>query len=183
MKKVSLLIIGLITSLSMFGSSFPVSPKKIKTYNSVEEILRIIDPNVLPHGPVADEFGGSTAYIEVLNQKATEIRNYIAAKYYEDLSSLSNLEVVMLGVVMVPFESRDMMPGYMSYEQMFRCMMNAIGAVSGIGLMVNNFVTLWNSGASAATLLSTVKSIFKISAGWFAVGWAVYEFGDCVGWW
>jgi len=89
----------------------------------------------------------------------------------------------MLGVVMVPFESRDMMPGYMSYEQMFRCMMNAIGAVSGIGLMVNNFVTLWNSGASAATLLSTVKSIFKISAGWFAVGWAVYEFGDCVGWW
>lgn len=179
MKKLSLLIIGLITSLSMFGSSFPVLPKKIKTYNSVEEILRTIDPNILPHGPVADEFGGNTAYIEVLNQKATEIRNYIAVKYYEDLSNLSNAEVIVLGIIMVPFESRDNIPGIISNQQAFDCMMTAIGVATGISYLYS----LWTSGASTATILGTLKSILKFGAGWFAVGYGVWKFGECVGWW
>lgn len=86
-------------------------------------------------------------------------------------------------MVIVPFESREMFPGFVSNETIFRCMMSAIGAVAGLGEMARNFTALWNSGASVRTLLSTVKSIFKISAGWFAVAWAVYDFGDCVGWW
>ena len=84
---------------------------------------------------------------------------------------------------MVPFESREMLPGSVSNNQIFECMMDAIGSVAGIAGMARDFATMWNSGASVATLLRTVKNIFKISAGWFAVGWAVYEFGDCVGWW
>lgn len=179
MKKVSLFIISLFTSLSMFGSSFPVSPKKIKTYNSVEEILRTIDPNILPHGPVSDEFGGSTAYIEVLNQKATEIRNYIAAKYYEDLSNLSNAEVIVLGIIMVPFEQRDTYAGRISNQQAFDCMMTAIGVASGIYALYS----LWTSGASTASILATLKSILKFGYGWWMVGYGVWKFGECVGWW
>ena len=61
--------------------------------------------------------------------------------------------------------------------------MTAIGAVKGIAGMVSNFVSMWNSGASVSTVLGVVKNIFRTAVGWFGVGWAVYEFGDCIGWW
>ena len=169
----------MITSLSMFGSFFPVSSKKIATYNSVEEILSTIDPNILPHGPVSDEFGGNTAYIEVLNQKATEIRNYIAAKYYDDLNNFSNAEVIVIGIIMVPFESRDNIPGIITNQQAFDCMMTAIGVASGIYALYS----LWTSGASTASILATLKSILKFGYGWWMVGYGVWKFGECVGWW
>ncbi|HMU08654.1 MAG TPA: hypothetical protein PKC54_01500 [Ferruginibacter sp.] len=163
----------------MFGSFFPVSSKKIATYNSVEEILSTIDPNILPHGPVSDEFGGNTAYIEVLNQKATEIRNYIAAKYYDDLNNFSNAEVIVIGIIMVPFESRDNIPGIITNQQAFDCMMTAIGVASGIYALYS----LWTSGASTASILATLKSILKFGYGWWMVGYGVWKFGECVGWW
>lgn len=62
-------------------------------------------------------------------------------------------------------------------------MVGAVGVIGGIYGMVNSFIALWNSGAGVATLLSTVKNIFKIAGGWFMVGLAVLDFGYCVGWW
>lgn len=84
---------------------------------------------------------------------------------------------------MVPFETREMFPGYMTNQQIFSCMVGAVGVIGGIYGMVNSFIALWNSGAGVATLLSTVKNIFKIAGGWFMVGLAVLDFGYCVGWW
>ncbi len=178
MKKVSLSIICLITAFNMFGSSFPGSPKKVTTYNSIEQILSTIDPNILPHLPYqSDEL--SAPYIEVLNQKANDIRSYIAAKYGEDISNLPNKDVIVLGLVMVPFESRDSYPGRISNQQAFECMMEAIGVASGLYTLYS----LWTSGASTASILGTLKSILKFGGGWFMVGYGVWKFGECVGWW
>lgn len=68
----------------------------------------------------------------MLNQKAGEIRNYVAVKYNEDLSELSNKDVIVLGLIMVLFEERDSYAGRISNQQAFDCMMTAIGVASGV---------------------------------------------------
>jgi hypothetical protein len=178
MKKISLFISGLIFSLSLLG--FSTFPCQKTTFVNLESIFRTIDPNILPHGseePVGGDL--SAGYIQVLNQKATEIRNYISNRYHEDLSNLSNIEVIVMGLIGIPFESRDNLPGYQTNAQIFDCMMTAVGASLGISALIS----LWNSGASFSTVLGTLKSILRVSYGWFAVGYAVYKFGQCVHWW
>jgi hypothetical protein len=91
----------------------------------------------LPHGPGSEEFsgGGSNAtgdYIQVLTQKAGDIRSYIAMKYGEDFSNFSNEEIMVLGLIMVPFETKENYAGRISNAQAFDCMMTAIGV--GLGL-------------------------------------------------
>lgn len=54
-----------------------------------------------------------------------EVRNYIAGKYAEDLSDFSNTDIITLGIILVPFEERDMFLGRVSNEQAFGCMMTA----------------------------------------------------------
>jgi hypothetical protein len=193
MKKLFLILIGIIISSAMFGSSFIIPTKPVTAYNSIEEILKTIDPNILPHtppGPTGGGGGGGTEpytegantngnFTQVLAQKATEIRNFIASKYYEDLSNLTDIDVIVLGIMLVPFERRELSQGFAPNQKAFDCMMTAVGAATGIGALV----AAWNSGASVSTILSVLKSIIRISYGWFAVGYAVYSFGDCVGWW
>jgi hypothetical protein len=85
-------------------------------------------------------------------------------------------------VILAPFEG----PGYeerVPYAAVFDCVMEAIGVGLGISGMVSNFVTLWNEGASISTVFGVVKNIFRTYVGWFMVGWAVYKFGGCIGWW
>jgi len=164
----------------MNGYPLIVPVKPMTGYNSIAEILRTIDPNILPHSPIQPTEGElQSTYIEVLNQKAGYIRNYILSKYQEDLSNLSNKEIIVLGLIIVPFESREIFPGLVTNEEAFDCMMTAIGAATGISALIS----LWKSGATVSTVLSTLKNILKVSYGWFAVGYAVYKFGDCVGWW
>jgi hypothetical protein len=182
MKTISLILISGMLLLTMKASSFTSLLKPVPGYNSVAEIFRTIDPKILPKNavdPTEGNFTSNPAYVEVLNQKAAEIRNYIAVKYREDLSNLTNIEVITLGLIIVPFESREMSPGYMNNEQIFDCMMVAIGAATGI----NALISMWNSGATVGTILGTLKSILRVSYGWFAVGYAVYKFGSCVHWW
>lgn len=87
----------------------------------------------MPHGPVIEGLNADSGYILVLNQKANDIRNHIASKYNEDLSNLTNIDIIVLGMVIVPFESREMFPGFVSNETIFRCMMSAIGALPASG--------------------------------------------------
>jgi K+-transporting ATPase A subunit len=178
MKRLFIITISLLVSLNIFGYSIPKSLKAAKPYNSVADILRTIDPSILPHAPAEpDEL--NAPYIQVLNQKAGEVRNYVAMKYYEDLSDLSNMDVIVLGIAIIPFEERDIYPGRVSNEQAFSCMIDAVGTLFLAGALIS----LWNEGASTSTILSVLKSIIKTSSGWFMVGWGVYKFGDCVGWW
>ena len=185
MKTLLLILINMMISTLILGSSFILPPKTVSTYNSIEDILKTIDPAILPKFPYEQQFAKDTGtnanvnFIVVLNQKAQEIRNYISAKYGEDFGNLPSINVIILGIAMVPFEQRDMLTGRVSYEQAFGCMMTALSGATGISALVS----AWNSGATASTILSTLKSILKVSYGWFAVGYAVYQFGDCVGWW
>lgn len=179
MKKILLLTFVLTFSVTTFAISLycGVGKERIQ-YNSIEDILRTIDPNILPHTPYqSDEL--YSPYIEVLDQKANDIRNYVISKYGEDLSNLTNKEVIVLGLIMIPFEARDAVAGRISNEQAFDCMMTAIGVATGL----NALYSLWTTGASTATILSTLKAILKFGGGWFAVGYGVWKFGQCVGWW
>ncbi len=123
MKAASLILLWLTISLVAYSSSFPKPIKDVPQFNSIEDILRTIDPNILPHSPI-EPTGGElqSTYIQVLTQKAGDIRNYIAGKYYEDLSDLSDINIIVLGLIIIPFESRDNTPGYISNEQAFDCM-------------------------------------------------------------
>jgi hypothetical protein len=49
-------LFSLIISGSIFGSSFILPQKTVMTYNRIEDILKTIDPSILPHGPAQDEF-------------------------------------------------------------------------------------------------------------------------------
>ncbi len=166
----------------MLGSSFINPTKPVIVYNSIEDILKTIDPNILPKY-LEPQFGeGANAsgnYIEVLTQKAVEIRNYIASKYSEDLSNLSDIDVIALGIVLVPFEQRDMFLGRVSNQQAFDCMMTAIGVATGL----SSLYSLWTSGATTASIIGTLKNVLKFAGGWFSVGYGVWKFGECVGWW
>lgn len=182
MKTITLISIVLLISSTMFGFALN-TPKRVLNTSSIEEILRTIDPNILPHVPGEEQFGEgdnlNSNYTIVLNEKALEIRNYIAIKYSEDLSNLSNIDIITLGIILVPFEQRDMFLGRVSNAQAFSCMMGAIGTATGI----SSLISAWNEGGSASTILSVLRTILGVSYGWFAVGYGVYQFGDCVGWW
>ena len=56
--------------------------------------------------------------------------------------------------------------------------MAAVGTVTGIGTLASTI-----QGATMATALGVVKTIFGVYFSAFAAAWAVYEFGDCMGWW
>ena len=56
--------------------------------------------------------------------------------------------------------------------------MAAVGAVTGIGTLASTI-----QGATMATALGVVETIFGVYFSAFAAAWAVYEFGDCMGWW
>lgn len=184
MKTLSLILISIILSLSMNGNSFIFPSKAVTGYNSLADIFRTIDPAILPHGPIQPTEGElQSTYVQVLNQKAAEIRNYVALKYREDLSDLSNIDVIVLGLGIVPFESRESAAGFVTNEQIFNCFLDALQTAGGIYGLVQSFISLWNNGASVGTLLSTVKSIFKVGGGWFMAAYGVYKFGGCVGWW
>ncbi len=186
MKKIFFVFVASALTCLSFGAK-PITPEvKPVTYNSFEEILRTIDPTILPHQPASEEFSsgstndqfGNTNYVEVLSQKAAIVRSYVAGKYYEDLSELRDIDVIALAVVMVPFESRGNMQR-VSYQQAFDCMMTAIGVATGI----SSLYALFSEGAAVSTILGTLKNIIRISGGWFMVGYGVYSFGSCVGWW
>lgn len=100
--------------------------------------------------------------------------------------------IIVTGLSLIPFEERDLQPkepidgqpqGAMDPGTAFNCLMDAIGAVAGIAGLVKDFVTMWNSGAAVTTVIRFARNMIGKACAWFAVGWAVVEFGECVGWW
>jgi hypothetical protein len=61
--------------------------------------------------------------------------------------------------------------------------MQAVGIASGVAALVTEFSSAWTSGITAKSLLRIIGRMAGIYLSWFLVGWAVKEFGDCVGWW
>ncbi len=129
---------------------------------------------------------------EHLTESASDIRAYLKEKYGEDLNDLDDQGVLLTGLAVIPFEERDLAPkepidgqpkGSMDPGQAFGCFMEAVGTIAGISALVKNFVNLWNSGATISTVIGLAKSIIGKACAWFAVGWAVLKFGECVGWW
>ncbi|MBC7535603.1 MAG: hypothetical protein H7258_07925 [Ferruginibacter sp.] len=55
--------------------------------------------------------------------------------------------------------------------------MSVVGAVTGI----SSFVAAVE-GATMAIAFGVVKTIFDVYFSVFGAAWAVYEFGDCMGW-
>ena len=107
MKTISLILINLVLSTVMFGSSFIIPTKPATVYNSIEDILKTIDPTILPHYPgqeFAEGVNVNGNYIEVLTQKAGDIRSYITSKYSEYFSDFSNSEIIALGIIMVHYQ-------------------------------------------------------------------------------
>jgi hypothetical protein len=43
----------------------------------------------------------------MLNQKGNDLRNYISIEYEEDFSHFSNQEMILVGLMLIPFEQRD----------------------------------------------------------------------------
>ena len=59
----------------------------------------------------------------------------------------------------------------------FWFLMSVVGAVTGI----SSFVAAVE-GATMAIAFGVVKTIFDVYFSVFGAAWAVYEFGDCMGW-
>ncbi|RYF88798.1 MAG: hypothetical protein EOO03_07560 [Chitinophagaceae bacterium] len=134
--------------------------------------------------------GSAGNYETMLNDVAMNVRSYMMSKYNEGFSMVTNEGVILSAMVLVPFEANSGIGGggtfetrNTSYSAIFDCVIEEIGAVLGIHQMVSNFISLWHNGASISTVSGFAKNIFKTAGGWFLVGWAVYEFGECLGLW
>lgn len=148
--------------------------------NRASQILSSIDHTLLPNSPY-EEALNTPPFIEVLNQKGNELRSYISTEYGENLSQFSNSDMILIGLILIPFEERDFQR--LSNGQAFSCLMGAIGAVLGIGSLVREFSAAWSGGLTARSLISIIGRMAGTYLAWFMVGWAVKEFGECVGWW
>ena len=148
-------------------------------YKCLSDLYSTIDPKILVS---KDE----DKLNKLFSEKAPLIRDYIKNSYGEDFSSLSDVQVFVAGTAVAAIEKDNLKLNtetarYVILEgpgDAFSCLMAAVGAVTGIGTLASTI-----QGATMATALGVVKTIFGVYFSAFAAAWAVYEFGDCMGWW
>ena len=124
----------------------------------------------------------SSAVKAYFSEQAKILRGLAETKYHDNFSSLDDQSIVLAGMVIAGIEEKEKNEtnGTAKSQQAatFSCLMSAVGAVAGLGGLANTI-----AGATMATVFGVVRAIFGIYFSAFTVGWAVYEFGDCMGWW
>ncbi len=115
-------------------------------------------------------------------EQAKILKELAKTKYNESFGNLDDQGIVLAGMVIAGVEAKEkseiVVTAKSQQAATFGCLMGAVGAVAGLGGFANTI-----AGATMATVFGVVKAIFGIYFSAFTVGWAVYEFGDCMGWW
>lgn len=172
-----ILLLALIVSTQCFASIMP--HRDHIAYSHLSELYRSFDPKNLTSENEDD-------IKKFISEKAPFIRDYIKDNYNEDFSSLSDEQVFAAGLAVVAIEEDNptldsKTAPYLelgSPGDTFNCLIAAIGSVTGIQSLVASI-----QGATMATVVGVVKTIFSTYISSFLAVWAIWEFGDCMGWW
>lgn len=71
-----------------------------------------------------------------------------------------------------------------STQSILSCVMGVLTGIGGVGSLYNQYVALFNGGASWSSVWTVLKSTIKRQFGWFTAAWAIYQIGDdCFDWW
>lgn len=185
-----LLVVMILCSLGMAGySSVTPSQKKTGIYSSIyKDYGSLLDlyKNLNPTKLQSSDEEEVKSYLLPYNSK---IVNYVAERYGENLAAYFAMDDPMIffsGTLVAQYEYDQATytpQSKTSPQEIMGCLADAIGIAKGVKELIASYQALLNGSANFGTLFSVVKNIMRRYAAWFMVGYLVYEFGDCIGWW
>lgn len=170
MKNFVLMLVLIVTS-QCYASNVPRNRHLTET--PVSDLYRTIDVKIL-------RSNNEQEVRKLISEKATIIRELVRI-YEGDFSSLTDEEVFVAGaaIAAIEMDNNGKLAGpLVGPGDAFKCLIAAIGAVTGINSLVSTI-----TGASMATVVGVVTTIFRTYFSAFMAAYAVYEFGSCMGWW
>ncbi len=184
------LALVMVCSLGITGHSSVIPPQKksfffspyYKDYGSMVGLYKGLNTTLLQSGNDAEIRSNLLPF-------NTQIVNYVALHYGEKLTDYFAIDDPMIffsGSIVASYEQIQATYDPQSKttpQQIMNCMVDVIGVAKGIKELIASYEALLNGSATWGTLFSVVKNVMRRYGAWFMVGYFVYQFGDCIGWW
>ena len=117
-----------------------------------------------------------------------QIVDYVRKSYGEDLEELADghaANIFFYGFLIAHYEA-SAVAGKMGPDpsgDLEDCLREAVGAITGITLVVQTYHEMVLAGTNFTTVFNFLKKFIKNKLSWFSAAYAVYEFGHCMKWW
>ncbi len=178
------LLIGIIFFSCKKSNTIAINSEAIPSKGALLSYYKTFDPQILKSG---DEVR-IKAY---LDKKALVIYDYIKANYQDTICGISegkSANIILGGLVLAIHEQKNSGNNSLIRYQVSttststsRALSCALSALSGY----EGFEKLFSGTASLMTamdMISILKGVLKRYIGYIGIAVAVYEFGNCVGW-
>jgi hypothetical protein len=196
MKKILIFIclIGCVKLSTAFSNHQKINNKEYFQFKNIEELFKTFD------GKAYKKFIEDKSELEItlMNKElASKISKYLESSYGKNIEeySKSDPEAVILlglfynlkekGVEGIDENGQALYggtPTSVSDGDALGCLLAGVGALIGLA-DIRNLYNAFVAGAAEATIIGSVKIIFKRIGIIFGVISAIYSIGHCFGWW
>ena len=187
----SFITINIFSSCTKIHTAFEQDKYLIKNeYNSMTEVFNSV--NHIQIEALLKEKNEAQAFL-ILLPLSKKIISFISSTYKIDISNSTNLIGVIVVGALIAKKEQELILNNIKLKSRstgiviqtspgMDCFITAVSSIIGISDARNLFLQFSN-GVSAETILGTVKLMGKRVAGFVTIVFAIYELGQCIGWW